>query len=51
MVLGGQKVRTDGLTEWMDGQQQNYIPPTSSGYNNRVKVSHYNETKKRAHDS
>ena len=30
MVPDRQKVWTDG----MDGRRQNYIPPTSSGYNN-----------------
>ena len=38
MVPDRQKVRTDGRTEWTDGQtdgrRQNYIPPTSSGDKN-----------------
>ena len=42
MVQDRQKVRTEGQTEWTDrrthGQRQNYIPPTSSGDKNGVKI-------------
>ena len=33
MGPGREKVWTDGLREWTDGQRQNYIPPTLSGDN------------------
>ena len=37
MVPDRQKVRTDGRDGQTHGRRQNYIPPTSSGDNNRFK--------------
>ena len=38
MVPDRQKVRTDGRNGRTHGRRQNYIPPTSSGDNNRADV-------------